>query len=148
VSRGSSGSIVSGYGLDEGRSRFDPRQRGKDFSSSLCVQTGFGAHPASCTMGTRDPFPGAKARPGRDADHSPRLVLRSRMSRTYTSSTPKLLRDVYWDCFTFLVNKFHIYSIQMFTMFIPVTPRPCLHRRLVANLLLRRPWFAPRSVCV
>jgi hypothetical protein len=23
----------------------------KDFSSSLCVQTGSGAHPASCTMG-------------------------------------------------------------------------------------------------
>jgi hypothetical protein len=27
--------------------------------------------PASCTMGTGGPFPGAKARPGRDADHSP-----------------------------------------------------------------------------
>jgi hypothetical protein len=29
------------------------------------------AHPASCTMGTGGPFPGGKARPGRDADHSP-----------------------------------------------------------------------------
>jgi hypothetical protein len=36
-----------------------------------CVQTGSGAHPASCTMGTVGPFPGAKVRPGRDADHSP-----------------------------------------------------------------------------
>jgi hypothetical protein len=54
-----------------GRSRFDTRQRRKDFSSSLCVQTGSGAHPASCTMGTGGPFLGAKARPGRDADHSP-----------------------------------------------------------------------------
>jgi hypothetical protein len=43
----------------------------KDFSSSLCVQTGSETHPASCTMGTGGPFPGAKARPGRDADHSP-----------------------------------------------------------------------------
>jgi hypothetical protein len=43
----------------------------KDFSSSLFVQTGSGAHPASCPMGTGGPFPGAKARPGRDADHSP-----------------------------------------------------------------------------
>jgi hypothetical protein len=43
----------------------------KDFSSTLCVQTGSGAHPASCTMGTGDPFPWTKARPGRDADHSP-----------------------------------------------------------------------------
>jgi hypothetical protein len=37
----------------------------------VCVQTGFGAHPASCPVGTGGPFPGAKARPGLDADHSP-----------------------------------------------------------------------------
>jgi hypothetical protein len=42
----------------------------KDFSSILYVQTGSEAHPASCTMGTGGPFPGGKARPGRDADHS------------------------------------------------------------------------------
>jgi hypothetical protein len=70
------------------RSRFDPQQRRKNFSSSLCVHTGSGAHPASCPMGTRDPFPGGKARPRRDADHSPHLVPRSRMSRSYTSSPP------------------------------------------------------------
>jgi hypothetical protein len=43
----------------------------EDFSSSLCVQTGSGAHPASCTVGTGGPFPGGKTRPGREADHSP-----------------------------------------------------------------------------
>jgi hypothetical protein len=43
----------------------------KDFSSSLFVQTGSGAHPASCTMGTGGHFSGGKARPGSDADHSP-----------------------------------------------------------------------------
>jgi hypothetical protein len=43
----------------------------ENFSSSLCAQTGSGAHPASCTMGTGGHFPGGKARPGRDADHSP-----------------------------------------------------------------------------
>jgi hypothetical protein len=47
------------------------RQGKRDFSSNLCAQTGSAAHPASCTMGTGDPFPGGKARPGRDADHSP-----------------------------------------------------------------------------
>jgi hypothetical protein len=36
------------------------------FSSSPCVQTGSGTHPASYPMGT-----GGKARPWRDADHSP-----------------------------------------------------------------------------
>jgi hypothetical protein len=43
----------------------------EDFSSSLCVQTGSGAHPASYIMGTGGSFPGGKARPGLDADHSP-----------------------------------------------------------------------------
>jgi hypothetical protein len=43
----------------------------KDFSSILCVQTGSGAPPASCTMGNEGPFPGGKARLGRDVDHSP-----------------------------------------------------------------------------
>jgi hypothetical protein len=43
----------------------------EDFSSSPCVQTGSEAHPASYPMGTGGTFPGGKARPGRDADHSP-----------------------------------------------------------------------------
>jgi hypothetical protein len=43
----------------------------KDFSSSICFQTGSGAHPASCTMDTGGPFPGGKAWPGSDADDSP-----------------------------------------------------------------------------
>jgi hypothetical protein len=43
----------------------------KDFSFNLCVQTGSEAHPASYPMGTGGPFPGTKARPGREADHSP-----------------------------------------------------------------------------
>jgi hypothetical protein len=43
----------------------------EDFSSSLCVQTGSEAHPASCPMDTRSPFPGSKARPGRNSDRSP-----------------------------------------------------------------------------
>jgi hypothetical protein len=43
----------------------------ENFSSSLCVQTGSGSHPTSCTMGTGGPFLGSKTPPGRDADHSP-----------------------------------------------------------------------------
>jgi hypothetical protein len=39
---GSSVSIESDYGQDDGRSRFDPRLKRKDVSSSLCVQTGSG----------------------------------------------------------------------------------------------------------
>jgi hypothetical protein len=68
MSWGSSVGIVSECRLDEQRSVCC---RGReDFSSSLSVQTGSDAHPASCLMGTEGPFPGPKARPGSDADHS------------------------------------------------------------------------------
>jgi hypothetical protein len=70
-SRVSSGSIVSDYGLDDRAIEVRSPAGTKDFSSSLCIQTGSGAHPASCPMGTGGPFSGGKARPGRDADHSP-----------------------------------------------------------------------------
>jgi hypothetical protein len=88
-SRGSSVSIVSDDGLEDRAIEVRSPAGTEDFSSNLCVQTGSGAHPASCTMGTRGPIPRAKARPVRDADHSPHLVLKSRMSRSYTSSPPK-----------------------------------------------------------
>jgi hypothetical protein len=70
-SRVSSVSIVSDYGLEDRAIGVRSPAGAKDFSSSLYVQTGSGAHPASCTVGTGGPFPGVKARPGRDADHSP-----------------------------------------------------------------------------
>jgi hypothetical protein len=76
------------------QSRFDPRQWREDFYFSLYVQNGSGSLPASYTMGTGGPFFGAKARPGRDADHSPHLVSRSKMSRSYTSPPPTRLRGV------------------------------------------------------
>jgi hypothetical protein len=69
--RGSSGSIVSNYGLDDRAIEVRSPAGAKDFSSSLCAQTGSGAHPDSCTMGTGGPFLGGKARSARDADHSP-----------------------------------------------------------------------------
>jgi hypothetical protein len=71
MSRVSSVSILSAYGLDDRAIEVRFLAEAMDFSSSLCFQTGSEAHPASCTMGTGGPFPGAKARPGRDADHSP-----------------------------------------------------------------------------
>jgi hypothetical protein len=59
-SRDSSVSLIADWST--GRSRFDPRQGQKDFSFSLCVQTGSGAHPASCKMATGGPFLEAKGR--------------------------------------------------------------------------------------
>jgi hypothetical protein len=62
---------VSDYGLDDLAIGVRSPAGAKDFSSSLFVQTGSAAHPASCTMGTGGPLRNAKARPGRDDDHSP-----------------------------------------------------------------------------
>jgi hypothetical protein len=59
---------VSDYGLDDRAIGVRSPAGAKDFSSNLCVQTGSGAHPASCPMGTGDPIPGSKALLGRDAD--------------------------------------------------------------------------------
>jgi hypothetical protein len=68
---GSSVSIVSGYGLDDGAIEVQSPARTKNFSSNLYVQTAFGAHSVSCPIGTGGPFLGDKARPERDAAHSP-----------------------------------------------------------------------------
>jgi hypothetical protein len=59
---------VSDYGLDD---RGSIPGRGKGFFLQPVCPDRLGAHPASSTMGTGGPFPGGKARPGRDADHSP-----------------------------------------------------------------------------
>jgi hypothetical protein len=63
---GSSVSVMSDYGLNDGAIGVPSPAEAKDFSSSLCVQTGSGTNPASCPTGT-----GGKALPGRDDDHSP-----------------------------------------------------------------------------
>jgi hypothetical protein len=69
VDRDSSDGIATGYGLDGPGIEF---RWGRDFSAT--VQTGPGAHSASCTMGTGS-FPGLK-RPGRGVDHPPHLTPR------------------------------------------------------------------------
>jgi hypothetical protein len=67
----------SGYGLGDRAIGVRSPAEARDFYSSLFVQTGSGAHPASCPMGAGGSFPGSKARPGRDADHSLHLVPKS-----------------------------------------------------------------------
>jgi hypothetical protein len=55
----------------------------REKSSSPCFQTSSKAHPAPYTMSTVGPFPGGKARPGHEDDHSHHLVPMSRTSRSY-----------------------------------------------------------------
>jgi hypothetical protein len=73
---GTSVSIVPDYGLDDRAIEVRSPAETTDFSSTLCVQTGSGAHSAPCTMGTGGPFPGAKVRPRRDAATHAHLVPR------------------------------------------------------------------------
>jgi hypothetical protein len=61
---------LSGCELDNRAIKVRSPAETRDFSSSPCVQTGSGAHPASYPIGTRGPFPGCKEQPGSDADHS------------------------------------------------------------------------------
>jgi hypothetical protein len=73
----------------------------EDFSSSLC---GSGAHPASCAMVTRGPFPRVKRGQGVMLTTHPHLVPRLSMSRSYTSSSPhtppwRIAGQIYF-CFT------------------------------------------------
>jgi hypothetical protein len=87
-SRGSSVSIMSDYELDDRAIGVRSPAEAKDFSSNLCVQTGCGSHPASCTMGTGGPFLGVKRGRGVTLTTHRPLVPRSRMSRSYICASP------------------------------------------------------------
>jgi hypothetical protein len=83
--RGSSLSIVSGYGLDDQVIEVRSPAEAKDFSSNLFVQTSSGAHPASCPVGTGGPSLGVRCGQGVTLTTHPHLVP-SWMTRSYTSS--------------------------------------------------------------
>jgi hypothetical protein len=104
IELGSSVSIVSDYRLDDRAIGVRSPAEAKDFSCSLCVNIGSGAHLTSCTMGIGGPLPSGKARPERDADHSPHLVPRSRMSRSYTSSPPSASMACRGTALAFLIR--------------------------------------------
>jgi hypothetical protein len=85
---------MSGYGLNDRAIEVRSPAEAKDFSSSLCIQTGSGAHLASSTMCIGGPFPGGKARPRRDADHSPPSSTEVNNEYELYLLSPKRLRGV------------------------------------------------------
>jgi hypothetical protein len=78
--------IATGYGLGERGVRVRVPVGSRIFTSPI-MQTGFGAHPTSYTMGTGGSFPGLK-RPGREADHSPPANAEIKKMWIYTSTPP------------------------------------------------------------
>jgi hypothetical protein len=75
---GEAGSSVSmsDYGLDDRAIEVRFPERTKGISSSLCVQTVSGAHPASCPLGTGFLSPGVKRGRGVTLTTHPYLVPR------------------------------------------------------------------------
>jgi hypothetical protein len=68
----------------KGLSSFDSRQRQRGFFLQPVYPDRLSSPTSLLSNGYRGPFPGDKARTGRDTDHSPHLVPRSWMSRSYT----------------------------------------------------------------
>jgi hypothetical protein len=69
--------------------------RSKTFSCSPCIQISSGAHPCFCPLGTQDSFPRHIVQLRCDTYHLALLVLRSRVCRSCTSSSPKHFHSVY-----------------------------------------------------
>jgi hypothetical protein len=127
---------VSDYGLDDWAIKIRSPAGAKDFSSILCVQTGSGTHPASCPMGTGGPFTGGKSRPERDADHSPQIVPRSWMSRSYTplpQAPPRRVAGLL--CFFLLLVELFSYYCCCYYYTLYITPAPI--QACVSRVVLR-----------
>jgi hypothetical protein len=87
-SRSNSVSVVSDYGLNDRANGVRSPAEAKDFPVNLCVQTGSEVHPASCTVGTGGPFPGAKRGRGVTLTTHPHLMPSPRMSMSYPPLPP------------------------------------------------------------
>jgi hypothetical protein len=92
-SRDSSVGIALGYGLDDRGSRVRFPAEAGNFSLHHRVQTGSGAHPASCPVGVRGSFPGVK-RQGCETDLSPPSSAEVKNAWSYTSTSPIRLHGV------------------------------------------------------
>jgi hypothetical protein len=117
VSRGSSVSIVSGYGLDDRAIDVRSPAETKGFLSVATV-AGSGAHPASCTMGTGGPFPGGKAQSGREADHSPPSSAEVENEQELYLLSPKRLHGCRWTALALVCSigvYFFVLVLLLFT---------------------------------
>jgi hypothetical protein len=103
-----------------GQSRFDPRHRRKNFSSSLCVQTGSGPTQPPVQWVPEVLSPGIKRDQGVTLTTHPHLVPSSWMSWRYTSSPLCVTTGVLWDSFAYqyIAPTALNYGLQFFCRYI------------------------------
>jgi hypothetical protein len=103
-------------------------------------------------MSTVGPFPGAKTRPGLDADHSPHLVSKLWMSRSYISSSLCISMGVLRQLFALITGSTWKYkSIKILWL-----KKVNLRRSCMAQVVSRLPyipearvraWVCPCGIC-
>jgi hypothetical protein len=96
-------SIVSDYRLDDWVIEAgSPAEENRIFPLASVSRPALGPNqpPVQWVLGALSP--GVKRGPGRDADHSPPLVTRSRVGMSYTSSPPCVSKGVLWDCLLYI----------------------------------------------
>jgi hypothetical protein len=109
-SRVSSGSIVSDYGLDDRAIGVRSPQGQRIFPLASVSRPALGPTqpPVRWVPGVLSPGQSAA---GRDADHSPHLVPRSWMSRSYTSSPPSASMACSGTSLLFYYNKLCLHTL-------------------------------------
>jgi hypothetical protein len=119
----------------------------KGFFSSLCAQTGYQAHPASCPMDTGGPFPVVKCGSGVTLTTHPHLAPRSWMSRSYTSFPP----CASMVCCGTALCYFYLYVITLFGGFLHVVTITMMSHVLFCyvtwNCLWHLCWWSGRHFC-
>jgi hypothetical protein len=85
-----------------GRPEFDPQQRQRIFPVASVSSPALRPTQPPIQRCRRF-FPGGKARPGRETGRLPHLVPRSRMSRSYISSSPWQLHGSYSIAYSYIV---------------------------------------------
>jgi hypothetical protein len=133
---GCKGEGVSDYGLDDLAIEVRSPAGAEDFSSSPCVQTGSGAHPAN---GYRGIFPLG----GRDADHSPQSSAEVKYEYELYLLSPHVppWRVAGQLCFTFFVgggiSRSNSGKIQEFSCRYPTLGSVCKFLNVVLLFIIR-----------
>jgi hypothetical protein len=106
----SAASVVSDYRLDDRATGVRSPEEANNFFPKPLSRPGLRPTLPPIQWVPVVPFRGGKVRPGRDADHSPHLVPRSRISRSYTSSSHIACMVVLGQLYVYSEGHYCLYS--------------------------------------